>query len=73
MNISERRPIAHLTFEAISTSKLRHSHRSRTLAAMMMSKFHKPVNWQARWLLPAAPLLGGIFNQNELRLATWQS
>jgi hypothetical protein len=27
---------------------------------MMMSKYHKPVNWQARWLLPAALLLGGI-------------
>ena len=64
MNISESRPIAHLTFVAISTSKLRHSHRRLSLAAMMMSKFHKPVNWQARWLLPAAPLLGHGFVKN---------
>jgi hypothetical protein len=28
---------------------------------MMMSKLHKPVNWQARWLLPAAPLLDNFF------------
>ena len=31
----------------------RHSHRSLTLAAMMMFAFHKPVNWPTRWLSPA--------------------
>jgi hypothetical protein len=36
------------------TPKLRHRHRSLTLAAMMVFEFHKLVNCPARWRLPAA-------------------
>jgi hypothetical protein len=32
---------------------------------MMMSEFHRPVNWQARWLLPTAPFwsIGSHFQE----------
>jgi hypothetical protein len=36
------------THDVTMPSKLGHSHRRLSLAAMMMFDFHKSVNWQAR-------------------------
>jgi hypothetical protein len=58
MNISESRPIARLTFQAISTSRAQAQPPSRTLKSKVTNKFHKiNHNWQGQRLLPAAPLL----------------